>query len=1029
MLNAQQRFLDLFKREILKLDLADLDFGIYRILKYRRKQIEDYLDNTIPQKLKEVISSAADTQRAAKEAELAELKNTLNENAVSLRLRSAFDEHGELIELMKSFPLGQQYLELNTELLRLKTVQRLEGTEETAIYNTLYNFFSRYYSDGDFLPVMRRGENVFYAPYNGQDVSFHWQGRGSHYVKTAEELRTYSYREQGWHITFQVEIADTERDQTKGDNRYFFPTPSKAKTNLAKKEYVIPFEFRPMKPAEVKTFGKKKANNGDNDGSEDGAVEETAIVINGASVQDSIINTLLDKIDLLPDLTKTKLLEHAHRFSKKHRYDYFVHPQLKKFLSGELKHYLFNDYLHPDQITSPEETLSRFNKFRAIREVAGSLIDLLDQVESFQAILFEKNKFVYDTRYIVRLDLLGEAFYPAILANQSQLERWRELFALETIDEAFLKTHPTLTVDTQYFDQAFTYRVLAHFENLDEVIDGVLVNGENYAALRSLEPRYAGKITCIYIDPPYNTGGDGFLYKDEFSRHSTWLTMMEYRLVLARQYLSNEGAIFTSIDDNEHNHLKTLQDLVFGNDNFVSNIIWQKKYAPQNDAKWLSDNHDFITCYARNKESWRPVQLPRREEQIAAYKNPDNDSRGVWKAGDLSVKTYSASSDYPITTPSGRVVNPPRGYCWRVSRQRFAEMVTDNRIWFGSDGNNVPAIKRFLTEVKEGVTPMTIWTYQEVGHNQEGMQQLKNLINDTNTLLGVTPKPTRLLSRVINLGTETDSLVLDFFAGSGTTGQAAIELNREDDGQRKFIMVEINEYFNNVLLPRLQKIIYCPEWKDGKPQNYPALILDDAMLPEWVGRSPRVLKILNLESYEDSLDAIEIPDKLTPSAEAHRQLNLSEEYLVKYMLGNETSESDVFLSLDKLEKPFDYKLNIQTPDGANEKKVDLIETFNLLMGFEVKKILRLERSEPGGSRQYILVEAALKGEANLVIWRDVDATLDLNTEKEFLEQHLTLSDFQKLYANAALPTFIRCDILDVEFKRRMLSRDFEGLGV
>jgi len=242
-------------------------------------------------------------------------------------------------------------------------------------------------------------------------------------------------------------------------------------------------------------------------------------------------------------------------------------------------------------------------------------------------------------------------------------------------------------------------------------------------------------------------------------------------------------------------------------------------------------------------------------------------------------------------------------------------------------------------------------------------------------------------------------------------------------------MVEINEYFNNVLLPRLQKIIYCPEWKDGKPQNYPALILDDAMLPEWVGRSPRVLKILNLESYEDSLDAIEIPDKLTPSAEAHRQLNLSEEYLVKYMLGNETSESDVFLSLDKLEKPFDYKLNIQTPDGANEKKVDLIETFNLLMGFEVKKILRLERSEPGGSRQYILVEAALKGEANLVIWRDVDATLDFNTEKEFLEQHLTLSDFQKLYANAALPTFIRCDILDVEFKRRMLSRDFEGLGV
>ncbi|MGF1807499.1 site-specific DNA-methyltransferase, partial [Aliivibrio sifiae] len=222
------------------------------------------------------------------------------------------------------------------------------------------------------------------------------------------------------------------------------------------------------------------------------------------------------------------------------------------------------------------------------------------------------------------------------------------------------------------------------------------------------------------------------------------------------------------------------------------NIIWQKKYSPSNDAKWLSDNHDFILCYAKDKSTWRPNLLPRTDKQNSAYTNRDDDPRGPWKAGDLSVKTYSATSDYEITTPSGRVVSPPAGACWRVSRSKFADMVADNRIWFGEAGNNVPAIKRFLSEVKQGITPLTLWTYQEVGHNQTAKQELKKLFSETKDIFD-TPKPVSLIKRILEIGSKKDSIVLDFFAGSGTTAQAVIEKNVEDKGDRKFILVQIPE--------------------------------------------------------------------------------------------------------------------------------------------------------------------------------------------------------------------------------------------
>lgn len=280
--------------------------------------------------------------------------------------------------------------------------------------------------------------------------------------------------------------------------------------------------------------------------------------------------------------------------------------------------------------------------------------------------------------------------------------------------------------------------------------------------------------------------------------------------------MSDNGAIFVSIDDDEGHYLKTILDEIFGRENFVANIIWEKKYSPQNDAKWLSDSHDHILIYAKDKENWRPNLLPRTEAMDKRYKNPDNDPRGPWKSSGLDVKTYSAQYDYPITTPSGRVVKPPRGACWRVSKKKFKEMVEDDRIWFGANGTNVPSIKRFLSEVQQGTVSKTIWYRNEVGDNQEARQSLKELFSENHVDLFNTPKPVRLIKRILQLATNKNSIVLDSFAGSGSTGHAVLDLNKEDGGDRKFIMVEMEDKVaKNVTAERVKKAITKYKYKGG----------------------------------------------------------------------------------------------------------------------------------------------------------------------------------------------------------------------
>jgi len=340
--------------------------------------------------------------------------------------------------------------------------------------------------------------------------------------------------------------------------------------------------------------------------------------------------------------------------------------------------------------------------------------------------------------------------------------------------------------------------------------DNMLIHGDNLLALKSLEQDFEGKIKCIYIDPPYNTGS-AFEHYDDNLEHSTWLALMFPRLQLLRRLLADDGSIWISIDDDEGHYLKILCDEIFGRRNFVNTVIWEKKYAPTNDSKWLSDSHDFILVYTKNKQNWRPNLLPRTEEMNARYKNPDNDPRGVWTSDNLSVKTYSKSNDFPIITPSGRVVNPPTGGCWRVSKEKLEEMIKDNRIWFGEKGDIVPRIKRFLTEVKDGITAMTVWKYVDVGHNQDARREVVKFNNES---VFATPKPERLIQRILHLATNEGDLVLDSFLGSGTTAAVAHKMNR------RYIGIELGEHCYTHCLPRLQAVVDGEQGGISKAVNW-----------------------------------------------------------------------------------------------------------------------------------------------------------------------------------------------------------------
>ncbi|MBF2478544.1 site-specific DNA-methyltransferase [Listeria marthii] len=409
----------------------------------------------------------------------------------------------------------------------------------------------------------------------------------------------------------------------------------------------------------------------------------------------------------------------------------------------------------------------------------------------------------------------------------------------------------------------------------DADTENMLIHGDNLLALKALESKYAGKVKCIYIDPPYNTGS-AFEHYDDNVEHSQWLSLIKPRLEILRNLLSNDGSIWISIDDDEQAYLKVLCDEVFGRSNFVANCIWHKKHTRSNDARWFSDNHDYIMVWARDKTIWNRNLLPRTKNSLKGYNNPDNDKRGIWASGPCHVKTPNPKDIYMIKTPSGREVYPPSGTSWRFSKEKFQELIEDNRIWFGENGTNIPRYKRFLTDVQDGFVPTTLWFREEVGDNQEAKKEVKQIDNKE---VFSTPKPERLIERIITLASNEGDLILDSFLGSGTTSAVAHKMNR------RWIGIEMGNHAYTHSKVRLDKVISGEDrsgisesvnWQDGGGYKFYEL-------------AP---SLINIDSFDEPVINKEYSADMLASAVAlHEGFNYqpSEDVFWKQSIGNENS--------------------------------------------------------------------------------------------------------------------------------------------
>ena len=1011
-------------RDLFQFDHADLDFGIYRIMNEKRDEIERFIEHDLLDVVEEALAHFQESDREELEAQLAEKRAQLGD--------AAFDETGAVREKFRSITIAQQYMDLRRQLRQIAVAEETEAR----VFNDLWRFFSRYYDQGDFLTQRRYSsrEAKYCVPYNGEEVLLHWANRDQYYVKTTERFTDYRFTAgpslrlgsaqatssgQAYTVWFRLQRAEVPQDNVKGGKRYFVPHDEEP---LAYDEEIqtltIPFAYRPLSEEEEAHYlGVYNAQQSKS--SRRKTLDRSVLCV---ALESEILNKISDPdlkahLATVPEGSETSALgKHLNCYTARHTMDYFVHKDLGGFLRRELDVFLKREVLRLDDVMGDDagEVMAHvLTRVRVVRQIAHKIIDFLAQIEDFQKRLFEKIKFVVQTDYCLTLDRVPKEFYPEILANEAQLEEWQRLYQMDEWDgdpfwqgefnEAFLERHPYMMVDTAFFNEDFKARLLATFDDLEGATDGLLIHGENFQALNVLMTKYWGQVKCIYIDPPYNTGSDKFIYKDRY-RHSSWLTMMVDRLELGHKVLAEDGIIFTSLDDNEQASFRQLSNLVFGNDNFVASVIWQKVFAPKNTAKYFSEDHDYLIVYAKDKESWQPYLLPRTAETDARYSNPDNDSRGPWSSSDLTARNYYSEGQYEVKSPSGKTFKPAMGTYWRVSKEKFEELDREGRIWWGEDGGNMPRLKRFLSGVKPGIVPQTLWKHEDVGNTQEAKKQLLATVRfeRTEDVLN-TVKPTRLIQQVLQISTvpESPMWVADFFAGSGTTAHAVIDLNREDSGSRRYILIEIGDYFNTMLRPRIQRVVFSSNWKNGVPQDR------DGM--------SHMFKYHRLESYEDALNNICVRP---PEGAQLELIKRFDDYMLHYMLDFETRGSPTLLAQEAFEKPFDYTLKIQQGhESPEDTVVDLVETFHYLIGMHVR---RLERREHQG-RTYVVSRGEVRTERGIekvvTLWRDTEG-LDREQEAKWVNEEVLTDPVDRVYVNG--PSFIhKAEPLEITFCNRL----------
>lgn len=986
-------------RELFQInDIAeDLDFGMYRVVHQKRKDIEEFINTTLGQVVDEAFGTYTEDARAAIAAERESLEQ---------RIRSEIDEsalgpNGVLPQFLNT-KMARELHERWKQLILDEHKAAMSDQHKAEIFAHVAEFFSRYYEDGDFLSLPRHSKREKFAiPYNGEEVVLHWANKDQYYIKTDLWLNNYAFDVGVYKVIFEVCKADSSVN-TENEKKLVFV--------LSKSDNAI--DYNPDAKALSIRFARTKWNpNEMGDFLPEGANRERPTK---EHLRDAIVNEVLSKIadeglkaaitrrayPDKPDNLTTVLQKHVNRFTTENTSDFFIHKDLCGFLSRELDFYIKNEVINLDDLgtdeePSPDELKQYMTRARIIKIISTRIIEFLAQLEEFQKMLWKKKKFVLATDYCMTLNYVPEDYYEEILANERQLEEWRNLFGAGEEEQInvgattrgitleYLQSHPHLVLDTKFFDAPFKEKLLTNLKrpdgipvsDLDDETGGLMIHSENWQALNLLQEKYREQVKCVYIDPPYNTGNDEFLYRDNY-QHSSWLSMMGDRVSSSKRLLKDDGIFFSSIGEDEIDEFNSILVKIFGSERFISRFIWKSRQNIDNrNITGVSVDHEYVICYGDSVRG--------RERIRDQYSNPDNDPRGDWTSSNmvgLLPQDERPNLFYDLINPDTGINYgcPPLG--WRYNPDTMSWLIRDKRIIWPASPEGRPRRKSFFSELRNRFTGYSSIIGSEV-YTRNGTDEINSIFGSR---IIAFPKPSVLIKELLNQGCDKNGLCLDFFSGSGTTAHAVILLNREDRGARKYILVEIGDYFHTIMKPRIQKISFASDWQNGKP------------VPGSTGQS-HIFKYQTLEQYEDTLDNIVFREQDGTIA---RTLTGFSDYMLKYMLGFETRGSPCRLNTDLLKKPFDYTLRIRRrkldtdhlkcssrEEGPNtwwDVKVDLVETFNYLIGLHVKRIVAYDEN---GLHYLIVHGKSQEDETVTVVWRNSpEGEAALKADEQFINE-------------------------------------------
>ena len=970
-------------KEIFQINRADLDFGIYRILNTRSAEIERYLSETLPRAVKQAFGDNQSEQVSGWKSELEQAKKQAQELGID----------------------PAQSPKVQDLQNKIAGAQKSTGDSETEVYRHLLTFFSRYYEDGDFISQRRYKGDTYAVPYAGEEVLLYWANKDQYYTKSGENFSNYRFTlADGRTVFFRLNSADIAKDNRKDNDAKRLFTLATAQTIERENEdgETETIDIQPISQSEngktltivfdYKPFEKSAK--------QDKILEKDLQTLLAHDLLQTTWSALAERCPTEKNPNRTLLEKHLSDYTQKNTADYFIHKDLGGFLRRELDFYIKNEVMHLDDIQSAQAFAhieAKLRMIQTLRTIAHEIIDFLAQLENFQKKLWLKKKFVASCHYLITLNHIPEKFYDAIFANPKQREQWQHLFAVKDLPSSDLilsdDANAYLVVDTSLFPAEFQSELLtalsAEFsDGIDEHINGTLIHSDNFQALNLLQARYREQVKCIYIDPPYNTGDDGFIYKDNF-QSSSWLTLMENRVVLARNLLAKQSALFCQISDIENTNLNKLMVSIFGTENHretISVVTSSKSGVNAINVKRgerLFKIKEYLHFYS-NHPSFRfnffytaDAYNPNYRWEI--YQKDDNswficDLKSDKKFDEKALSEYALKNSthiYSIEKNNSKAGEAMKAVLEKSKTSGTVETFTDQ---FGvtkliyQGGVCVPLAERVIQENGKnvfGVLGSDIWDDIGQAAKSEGGVSFDN-----------GKKPEKLLKRIIEMATQESDLVLDYFSGSGTTACVAQKL------KRKWLAIEQGEYFESVLKVRIQKTLFGEQTGISKSIDY---------------QGGGIVKVLKLESYEDTLNNLELRRS---DLFDHLPENAQHDYLLHYMLNIESRDS--LLNVSHFAKPFDYQLKIATNSaGAYDwQKVDLVETFNYLIGATVIGVDD-KRSEQG----FVAVECRLPSqhtdEKTLIFWRDCERIGYDELQQQFdrLGINPADSEYSQVYVN------------------------------